>query len=228
MPITLQQAVPELSQAQDNIGNWQSINQAMIAAQINNHFSVCFVWNNETTKNIIINAFKNYNINEFKNTIEFSILKYSDEIYREIIKSPEFFKINGKLFVMIYSPDGQLLRFIPCETKTQQTELIQLLRSASLPKLCKLPGEPKPSDIARLARVEGLVTLQVTLGPDGVPIEAKAISGPVQLRYLAEDYALKCKFYPMIVGIPYFSKIFFSVKYTLPPVTVVENTQSAQ
>jgi TonB family protein len=51
-----------------------------------------------------------------------------------------------------------------------------------------------------MARIQGNVVVQITIGADGVPISAKAVDGPSQLRPAAESYAMQYRFEPQMVG----------------------------
>jgi outer membrane biosynthesis protein TonB len=51
--------------------------------------------------------------------------------------------------------------------------------------------------MAKLARIQGTVSIEITVGVDGVPIAAHATEGPMQLRQAAEAYALKWRFEPV-------------------------------
>ena len=54
---------------------------------------------------------------------------------------------------------------------------------------------PYPSE-AKAAHIQGTVVVSVTIGKDGKVTDATAISGPVELRAYAVDYARNCEFEP--------------------------------
>jgi len=77
------------------------------------------------------------------------------------------------------------------------------------------PTLPYPP-MARIARIQGTVTVRITIGLDGNPIEAKAIEGPAQLRAGAETYAMQWRFEPQLVGgVPQQARFMLSIKFTL-------------
>lgn len=61
------------------------------------------------------------------------------------------------------------------------------------------PAPPYPP-IARITRIQGTVVVLMVIGVDGLPISAKAIEGPQQLRPGAEAYAMQWKFEPCLMG----------------------------
>ncbi|MEO7029548.1 MAG: TonB family protein [Acidobacteriaceae bacterium] len=54
--------------------------------------------------------------------------------------------------------------------------------------------------IARAAHMVGDVVLRVVVGPDGVPVQAVAVSGPQMLRGAAIDAGKRWRFKPYMVG----------------------------
>jgi outer membrane biosynthesis protein TonB len=55
--------------------------------------------------------------------------------------------------------------------------------------------------------------VEITVGPDGIPIDVRAVEGPAQLRQCAVDYAFKWKFEPaMLNGTPQTARF----KLTMP------------
>jgi protein TonB len=65
------------------------------------------------------------------------------------------------------------------------------------------PPKPPYPPLARSARIQGTVVVQVSVGIDGVPISAHALQGPFQLRATAEAYALAWRFFPPLLnGVP--------------------------
>ena len=57
------------------------------------------------------------------------------------------------------------------------------------------PAPPYPP-LAKIAHIQGNVVVEIVVGPDGIPVSARAVEGPTQLRAMAEDYAMKWKFEP--------------------------------
>lgn len=75
------------------------------------------------------------------------------------------------------------------------------------------PPAPAYPPLARIARIQGTVVVEIVVGPDGIPISAKAIEGPAQLRKTAEDYAMQWKFEPALLnGVPQTARF----KLTMP------------
>jgi len=65
--------------------------------------------------------------------------------------------------------------------------------------LFKPPAPPYPP-LAKIARIQGTVVVEIIVGVDGLPVSAKALEGPPQLRDAAVSYAMKWKFEPCMVG----------------------------
>ena len=61
------------------------------------------------------------------------------------------------------------------------------------------PAPPYPA-LAKIARIQGTVVVEITVGPDGIPIAAHSVEGPAQLRKTAEDYAMGWKFEPAMLN----------------------------
>jgi periplasmic protein TonB len=59
------------------------------------------------------------------------------------------------------------------------------------------PPDPPYPPFAKMARIQGTVSIQITVGVDGVPVSAHATEGPMQLRQAAEVYAMKWRFEPV-------------------------------
>jgi TonB family protein len=75
------------------------------------------------------------------------------------------------------------------------------------------PPAPAYPPLARNAGVQGEVAVQITIGPDGVPVSAHAAAGPQQLRAAAETNSLAWRFYPYLQdGTPQFCR--FLVTFT--------------
>jgi len=78
------------------------------------------------------------------------------------------------------------------------------------------PPPPPYPPIARIARIQGTVVVQITIGVDGLPISAKALEGPVQLRPGAEAYAMQWKFEPcMMGGVPQQARFLLNMPFKL-------------
>jgi TonB family protein len=80
----------------------------------------------------------------------------------------------------------------PVEVVKPEYVNLGALSSANAVKLVS----PVYNTIARQARVEGIVTVEVELNTDGDVVSATAISGPTMLRQAAEDAARRSKFKP--------------------------------
>jgi protein TonB len=75
------------------------------------------------------------------------------------------------------------------------------------------PPVPPYPPLAKMARIQGNVLVQLLVGPDGVPISARAVQGPYQLRAFAESYAMTWKFEPFRRGgVPMASR--FTINYS--------------
>ena len=80
----------------------------------------------------------------------------------------------------------------PVEVVKPEYVNLGALSAASTVKLVS----PVYSTIARQARVEGIVTVEVELDTEGQVVSATAISGPTMLRQAAEEAARRSKFKP--------------------------------
>jgi TonB family protein len=65
-------------------------------------------------------------------------------------------------------------------------------------KVVHQPPAPAYPALARLARIQGTVVVELVVGGDGIPTQARALEGPAQLRATAEEYALAWKFSPRV------------------------------
>jgi protein TonB len=75
------------------------------------------------------------------------------------------------------------------------------------------PPAPQYPPLAKIARIQGTVVVEIIVGPDGIPTSAHAVEGPAQLRQCAEDYAMKWKFEPALLnGVPQTARF----KLTMP------------
>jgi protein TonB len=78
------------------------------------------------------------------------------------------------------------------------------------------PPVPPYPPLARMARIQGVVRVEVLAGADGVPQSAKAVDGPYQLRAAAEAYAMTWRVRPPAVnGIPRPSRFEVSITYRI-------------
>jgi TonB family protein len=65
-----------------------------------------------------------------------------------------------------------------------------------------------------MARIQGTVRVELQVGTDGVPVSARAVDGPYQLRAAAEAYALTWRFKaPTENGVPRVSRFTVNVIY---------------
>ena len=77
------------------------------------------------------------------------------------------------------------------------------------------PAPPYPP-LAKIARIQGTVVVEITVGPDGIPIAAHAVEGPAQLRKVAEEYAMSWKFEPaMLNGVPQTARFKLTMPFKL-------------
>jgi len=67
-------------------------------------------------------------------------------------------------------------------------------------KIKYAPPAPPYPPLAKIAHIQGNVVVEIIVGPDGIPISARAVEGPTQLRQMAENYALTWKFEPATVN----------------------------
>ncbi|BDU77620.1 energy transducer TonB [Mesoterricola sediminis] len=77
------------------------------------------------------------------------------------------------------------------------------------------PPPPYPA-LAKIAKIQGTVVVQIVVGPDGIPVSAKAIEGPAQLRQTAENYAMSWKFEPaMLNGVAQTARFVLTMPFKL-------------
>lgn len=77
------------------------------------------------------------------------------------------------------------------------------------------PAPPYPP-LAKIARIQGTVVVEITVGPDGIPLSAHAVEGPAQLRDTAEKYAMQWKFEPaMLNGVPQTARFKLTMPFKL-------------
>jgi len=77
------------------------------------------------------------------------------------------------------------------------------------------PAPPYPA-LAKIARIQGTVIVEITIGPDGVPTQATALEGPVQLRATAQNFAMKWRFEPaMLNGVAQYARFKLNMPFRL-------------
>lgn len=77
------------------------------------------------------------------------------------------------------------------------------------------PPPPYPA-MAKIAKIQGTVVVEIVVGPDGVPVSARALDGPPQLRPTAETYAMQWRFEPaMMNGQPVNAKFKLTMPFRL-------------
>jgi len=60
------------------------------------------------------------------------------------------------------------------------------------------PSSPEYPRVAKIAKIQGTVTVEVLIDTDGVPISAKALNGPPPLFQASEEYCMKWRFEPIL------------------------------
>jgi protein TonB len=85
-------------------------------------------------------------------------------------------------------------------------------------KVRKQPPPPAYPEKARAARIQGVVIVQVTIDPEGVPTQALALEGPKELRPAAELYTMHWRFEPALLnGKPVHARFKVTVPFRLDP-----------
>ena len=70
--------------------------------------------------------------------------------------------------------------------------------------------------LAKMAKIQGTVVVEITIKPDGIPSQALAKEGPTQLRKAAEDYAMQWKFEPQKEnGVAQYSRFRLNIVFRL-------------
>lgn len=70
--------------------------------------------------------------------------------------------------------------------------------------------------LAKMAKIQGTVVVEITIKPDGTPNEAVAKEGPIQLRAAAEKYAMEWKFEPQREnGVAQYSRFRLNIVFRL-------------
>jgi len=78
------------------------------------------------------------------------------------------------------------------------------------------PPTPEYPALARSARIQGTVVVEVLVDPEGVPTRARALEGPMLLRATAESYAMRWRFFPPLLnGVPQASRFTLTMPFTL-------------
>jgi len=62
------------------------------------------------------------------------------------------------------------------------------------------PPPPQYPPLAKIAKIQGTVVVEIIVGTDGIPVKATALEGPPQLRATAEQYAMGWKFEPALLN----------------------------
>lgn len=78
------------------------------------------------------------------------------------------------------------------------------------------PPPPPYPPLAKIAKIQGTVVVEIIVGTDGIPTKATALEGPPQLRATAEQYALAWKFEPaMMNGAPQTARFKLTMPFRL-------------
>ena len=78
------------------------------------------------------------------------------------------------------------------------------------------PPPPAYPPLAKIARIQGTVVVEITVGTDGIPTSAHALEGPPQLRPVAEAYAMGWKFEPALLnGVPQTARFKLTMPFKL-------------
>lgn len=78
------------------------------------------------------------------------------------------------------------------------------------------PPAPNYPPLAKIARIQGTVVVEIVVGTDGIPTSAHALEGPPQLRPTAEAYAMAWKFEPaMLNGQPQTARFKLTMPFKL-------------
>lgn len=78
------------------------------------------------------------------------------------------------------------------------------------------PPMPPYPPLAKIARIQGTVVVEITMDTDGNPKSTRSLEGPPQLREAAESYAMKWKFQPALQnGKPTAATFKMSIPYKL-------------
>jgi TonB family protein len=79
------------------------------------------------------------------------------------------------------------------------------------------PPPPVYPEEAKALGIQGVVIVEMVIGPDGIPTQATAYSGPKELRASSEAYAFQWKFFPALLnGKPQYARFVLRLPYNLP------------
>ena len=96
-----------------------------------------------------------------------------------------------------------------------QTDVVHNVSSSEVKDSYRPPAPPYPA-MAKRARVSGTVEVEITIGTNGIPVSARAISGPQLLHEYAVNYAMKWKFQPYILdGVPQQAKFILRMPFKM-------------
>ncbi|HXC16397.1 MAG TPA: energy transducer TonB, partial [Holophagaceae bacterium] len=83
-------------------------------------------------------------------------------------------------------------------------------------KVRLMPTQPPYPPMAKMARIQGTVVVEVSVGPDGVPTAAHAVEGPPLLRQYAETWAMHWRFEPLMQnGQPQYGRFKINMNFRL-------------
>lgn len=113
-----------------------------------------------------------------------------------------------------------LLGTISCSTTAVVTkssnDSFDQKNAISNPPQLKIKHQPPPPpypEEAKAVGVQGTVIVELIIDPEGIPVSARALSGPSELRKTSEIYSMQWRFFPeQINGKP----SYFRFKLTLP------------
>jgi len=78
------------------------------------------------------------------------------------------------------------------------------------------PPKPPYPDLARKARVQGTVKVEVIVDVHGIPASVRAVEGPMMLRATSEAYASRMRFQPETEnGVPVSARFWLTMPYSL-------------
>ena len=78
------------------------------------------------------------------------------------------------------------------------------------------PPPPPYPPLAKIAKIQGTVVVEIVVGLDGVPTKATALEGPPQLRPTAENYAMQWRFEPALLnGQPQMARFRLTMPFKL-------------
>ena len=104
------------------------------------------------------------------------------------------FKLRGKQSEASPSGPGEPGNTVASDGRTEPVRV-----EWDLVQVAHQPPAPHYPKEAREKRIEGVVVVAITIGKDGIPRTAQAISGPQELRAVAAEYARAWRFKPTII-----------------------------